>query len=88
MNQQKLEVVVAVMLWTCWVAGDVCTQEDVDCGAIILQEAVKVVPGDTELTLCERVKLAEHRVFPQALELLASGAVTLDDRGKVLWHRQ
>jgi len=60
----------------------------VDCGAIVLQEAVKVAHGDTEQTLSERVLEAEHRIFPQALELLASGAVTLDDRGKVLWHQQ
>jgi len=63
-------------------------QEDVDCGAVVLQEAVNVARDDTEQTLSERVKLAEHRVFPQALELLASGSVTLDDSGKVLWHRQ
>jgi len=61
-------------------------QEEVDCGAILLQEAVNVVHGDTELSLSERVKLAEHRVFPRALELVASGAVTLDDHGKVVWH--
>ena len=56
-----------------------------DCGAILLQEAVTVVRGDTEETLSERVLHAEHRVYPRALELLASGAVTLDDHGKVLW---
>ena len=60
-------------------------QEEVDCGAILLQEAVFVVRGDTELTLSERVKLAEHRIFPRALELVARGDVTLDHRGKVLW---
>ena len=63
-----------------------CIQEDVDSGAILLQEAVCVARGDTEHSLSERVKLAEHRVFPRALELLASGTVTLDDSGKVVWH--
>ena len=57
-----------------------------DCGAILLQEAVSVERGDTEQSLCERVKLVEHRLYPRALELLASGAVTLADDGKVLWR--
>jgi len=60
-------------------------QEDVDCGAILLQEAVSVERGDTERTLSERVLGVEHRVFPRALELLASGAVRLDESGKVVW---
>jgi len=61
-------------------------QEDVDCGAIVLQEAVNVTRGDTEHSLSERVKLAEHRIYPEALELLASGAVSLDSSDKLLWH--
>ena len=65
-------------------ASDV--QEDVDCGAIVLQEAVNVTRGDTEHSLSERVKLAEHRIYPEALELLASGAVSLDSSDKLLWH--
>jgi len=58
----------------------------VDCGAILLQEAVDVMRGDTEQSLCERVKLTEHKLYPRALELLASGAVALDDDGRVVWH--
>jgi phosphoribosylglycinamide formyltransferase 1 len=46
---------------------------DVDSGPIILQEAVPVVAGDTEETLAARVLAAEHRIYPQALRLLAQG---------------
>jgi phosphoribosylamine--glycine ligase/phosphoribosylglycinamide formyltransferase/phosphoribosylformylglycinamidine cyclo-ligase len=59
--------------------------EAVDDGAILVQEAVPVMSNDTEETLSERVKLAEHRIFPEALELLASGTVALGDNGKLVW---
>lgn len=60
-------------------------QEDVDAGQIILQEAVPVKRGDTVTTLSERVKLAEHRLFPAALQLVASGTVQLGENGKIRW---
>jgi phosphoribosylglycinamide formyltransferase-1 len=44
---------------------------DVDSGPIILQEAVPIVTGDTEETLAARVLEVEHRIYPQALKLLA-----------------
>uniref|UniRef100_A0A452RIX4 Trifunctional purine biosynthetic protein adenosine-3 n=1 Tax=Ursus americanus TaxID=9643 RepID=A0A452RIX4_URSAM len=59
--------------------------EDVDAGQIILQESVPVKRGDTVATLSERVKLAEHRIFPAALQLVASGAVRLGQNGKIHW---
>lgn len=59
--------------------------EDVDAGPIILQEAVPVQRGDTVATLSERVKLAEHKIFPAALQLVASGAVQLGEDGKIHW---
>ncbi|GAB1300432.1 Trifunctional purine biosynthetic protein adenosine-3 [Apodemus speciosus] len=59
--------------------------EDVDAGQIILQEAVPVQRGDTVATLSERVKLAEHKIFPAALQLVASGAVQLGEDGKIRW---
>ncbi|XP_029794888.1 trifunctional purine biosynthetic protein adenosine-3 [Suricata suricatta] len=59
--------------------------EDVDAGQIILQEAVPVKRGDTVTTLSERVKLAEHKVFPAALQLVAQGTVRLGKNGKVRW---
>uniref|UniRef100_A0A8D0RQE3 Trifunctional purine biosynthetic protein adenosine-3 n=1 Tax=Sus scrofa TaxID=9823 RepID=A0A8D0RQE3_PIG len=62
--------------------------EDVDAGQIILQEAVPVKRGDTIETLSERVKLAEHKIFPSALQLVASGTVQLGENGKIRWVRE
>lgn len=39
--------------------------------------------GDTEKTLSERVKEAEHKAFPAAMQLVASGAVQLGRDGKL-----
>lgn len=63
-------------------------QEDVDAGQIILQEAVPVRRGDTVATLSERVKVAEHKIFPAALQLVASGAVQLREDGKIHWAKE
>ncbi|MGH0192696.1 UNVERIFIED_CONTAM: hypothetical protein FKN15_019806 [Acipenser sinensis] len=62
--------------------------EEVDAGAIIVQEAVPVMVGDTEDSLSERVKEAEHRAFPAALELVASGTVRLGEDNKIHWNTQ
>jgi folate-dependent phosphoribosylglycinamide formyltransferase PurN len=51
-------------------------QEEVDAGAILVQEVVRVEPGDTETSLAERVKTVEHQAYPKALQLLASGAIS------------
>lgn len=45
--------------------------EEVDGGAIILQERVPVLPGDTPETLAARVLEAEHRAYPKALAQVA-----------------
>nr|XP_012997296.1 trifunctional purine biosynthetic protein adenosine-3 [Cavia porcellus] len=62
--------------------------EDVDAGQIILQEAVPVKRGDTVATLSEKVKVAEHKIFPKALELVASGTVSLGKNGKICWAKE
>ena len=47
-----------------------------DAGPIVLQDSVPVVAGDTEATLAARVLEVEHRIYPQALRLVAEGRAT------------
>ncbi|MGB0630198.1 MAG: phosphoribosylglycinamide formyltransferase [Alphaproteobacteria bacterium] len=46
---------------------------EMDAGPIIVQAAVPVHPGDDADTLAARVLTAEHRCYPMALKLVASG---------------
>ena len=48
-----------------------------DEGPSILQARVPVLPGDTPESLSARVLEQEHRLYPEALRLLASGQVAL-----------
>ena len=50
---------------------------EMDSGPIILQDAVEVRPDDTEATLAARVLAVEHRIYPQALKMLAEGRCSL-----------
>uniref|UniRef100_A0A8U7MAJ3 Trifunctional purine biosynthetic protein adenosine-3 n=1 Tax=Corvus moneduloides TaxID=1196302 RepID=A0A8U7MAJ3_CORMO len=81
-NAHKLVLQAGVRVTGCTVHF---VAEEVDAGAIIFQEAVPVKVGDTEATLAERVKEAEHRAFPAALQLVASGAVRVGEAGKIYW---
>lgn len=49
---------------------------EVDHGAILLQEAVRIEAGDTEESLHERIKAVEHRLLPQACRMVLEGRVT------------
>ncbi|HEY5339185.1 MAG TPA: phosphoribosylglycinamide formyltransferase [Rhizomicrobium sp.] len=51
---------------------------ELDSGPIIAQAAVPVLPGDTAETLAARILVEEHRIYPQALALVASGKVKLE----------
>jgi phosphoribosylglycinamide formyltransferase-1 len=57
---------------------------EVDSGPIIAQAAVPVLDGDTEETLSARVLAAEHLLYPHALSLFASGAITVADDRTIL----
>lgn len=56
---------------------------ELDHGPIIAQAAVPVHDDDTEDTLAERVLEQEHRIYPQAVHDLMSGALKLVD-GRVV----
>jgi formyltetrahydrofolate-dependent phosphoribosylglycinamide formyltransferase len=47
-----------------------------DEGPTILQARVPVLPGDTPETLAERVLVEEHRIYPEALAMVARGEAT------------
>lgn len=49
-----------------------------DEGPIVAQAAVPVLDGDTPETLAARVLEQEHRIYPLALRLVASGAVRVE----------
>jgi phosphoribosylglycinamide formyltransferase-1 len=49
-----------------------------DAGPILMQGAVAVSDHDTVDTLSERILEVEHRIYPDALRLLASGEVRLE----------
>jgi phosphoribosylglycinamide formyltransferase-1 len=51
---------------------------ELDAGPVIAQAAVPVHPADTADILAARVLEAEHRLYPEALRLLAEGKVKLE----------
>ena len=51
---------------------------ETDAGPIVMQGAVVVRDDDTPEALSERILSVEHRIYPEALRLLARGMVRLD----------
>ena len=51
-----------------------------DGGPIVAQEAVPVLPDDTEQTLLERIHPVEHRLLPAAVAALLAGALVVARR--------
>jgi phosphoribosylglycinamide formyltransferase-1 len=45
--------------------------DEVDAGPILVQAPVKVQPDDTPETLHARIQVEEHRILPEAIELIA-----------------
>ena len=47
--------------------------------SVIAQTSVPVAPSDTPQTLADRVLAVEHKLYPEALTLLASEKVKLEN---------
>ncbi len=51
--------------------------EGVDSGPILAQREVPVMPDDDESSLQERVKLVEHVLYPEVIDSLCTGQISL-----------
>ncbi|MEO8685490.1 MAG: phosphoribosylglycinamide formyltransferase [Devosia sp.] len=49
---------------------------ELDDGPAILQAEVPILAGDTAETLSARTLVAEHRIYPEALRMLAAGEIS------------
>ena len=58
--------------------------QGVDSGAIIGQETVPVLDGDTAASLHERIQEAERRLYPRAVDAIARGQVRIQGR-RTIW---
>ncbi|MDB4896692.1 MAG: phosphoribosylglycinamide formyltransferase [Firmicutes bacterium] len=54
--------------------------EGMDEGPIVMQAAVPVLEDDTVASLSERILVEEHRIYPEAVRLFASGQLRLEGR--------
>ncbi|CAN5257468.1 phosphoribosylglycinamide formyltransferase [soil metagenome] len=58
--------------------------EKVDSGLILLQQAVDVLDCDSEQTLSERILEEEHKLYPQAIKLIADKKIAIQGRKVIL----
>lgn len=54
--------------------------EKMDHGPIILQAAVKVMPGDNRDKLAHRILDVEHQILPRTIQLFAQGRLKIEGR--------
>jgi phosphoribosylglycinamide formyltransferase-1 len=57
---------------------------ELDGGPIILQAAVPVLPDDTVETLSARILVEEHRIYPEAIQLVLNGTWSIVGRRVIL----
>ncbi len=62
--------------------------EDVDHGAIIIQAAVPVAPGEAANSVRQRILAQEHRIYPYAVQLFAEGRLSIVGRKVIVKGRK
>ena len=53
---------------------------ELDGGPIVLQAAVRVLEGDTVETLSTRILVEEHRIYPEAIQVILDGGWSVKGR--------
>lgn len=53
--------------------------EEVDHGPIVAQQAVRVEPDDTALSLHGRIQAIEHVLYPQVVKAFVDGRLSIED---------
>ncbi len=62
-------------------------RKEMDTGPIIVQAAVPVLSTDTADTLAERILIEEHKIYPQAVRLIAEGRIKIaNERAMIKDH--
>jgi len=60
--------------------------EGVDAGPIVMQQPVPVFANDTPASLHQRIQLAEHQIYPEAIRLFAQGKLKIEGRTVRTWE--
>jgi phosphoribosylglycinamide formyltransferase 1 len=60
-------------------ASVIVVDDGVDTGPILAQERIQVLPGDTEGTLHDRIKVVERRLLSGVLRGIADGTIRLEE---------
>ena len=55
-----------------------------DTGPIIIQSSVPVLENDTEETLSARILEQEHKIYPQAVKLIAEGKIKIEGKRVII----
>lgn len=58
--------------------------EGLDSGPILLQASVPVLDTDTPESLAARILIEEHRIYPEALKLIAEGRISIEGRRVII----